>query len=220
MDSGKVKIGYWKIRGLISPVRYLLEYLGVEYEDVQYEQGDGPEFSRDAWLSVKQSLGLDFPNIPYLFHKDVHITESQAILRYIANEFAPASFSGKDSRDKAYVDMIFSVVGDIKSAVTMSFYTGDPDTIKRAQDERWPAVEKYLGDKAFFAGDYVTFVDFFVWEQIELFEWFSKGEFMKQYPKLAAYHARVAALPKFAEYIKSDRFMKRPFNNKVAKINN
>ena len=52
-SSPKLTIGYWKIRGLISPIRYMLEYLGVDYEDVQYEQGEGPEFSRDAWMSVK-----------------------------------------------------------------------------------------------------------------------------------------------------------------------
>lgn len=31
----------------------------------KYEQGEGPEFSREAWLSVKPGLGLDFPNLPY-----------------------------------------------------------------------------------------------------------------------------------------------------------
>ena len=49
----KVKIGYWKIRGLISPVRYMLEYLGVPYEEDQYEQGDAPGYSSECWLSVK-----------------------------------------------------------------------------------------------------------------------------------------------------------------------
>jgi len=33
----KLTIGYWKIRGLVAPVKYILEYLGVPYEDVQYE---------------------------------------------------------------------------------------------------------------------------------------------------------------------------------------
>jgi hypothetical protein len=33
----KLNIGYWKIRGLVSPIRYILEYLGVPYEETQYE---------------------------------------------------------------------------------------------------------------------------------------------------------------------------------------
>lgn len=82
------------------------------------------------------------------------------------------------------------------------------------------AVSKFLGDKPFIVGDYVTWVDFFIWEQVEMFEWVTDGEFLKSFPNFAAYHKRVAALPKFAEYVSSDRFMKAPYNNKVAKLNN
>ena len=84
VEQKKLTIGYWKIRGLISPVKYILEYLGVAYNSVDYEQGDGPEFSRDCWMDVKNTLGLDFPNLPYLFDGDVKITESSAMMRYIA----------------------------------------------------------------------------------------------------------------------------------------
>lgn len=45
VDSKKPVLGYWKIRGLAAPIRYLLEYLKVEYEDKQYELTDAPEFS-------------------------------------------------------------------------------------------------------------------------------------------------------------------------------
>ncbi len=59
--------------------------MGVEYNDVMYQQGDAPgkkwkiliiltiihllyvvlclEFSREDWLKVKFTLGLDFPNV-------------------------------------------------------------------------------------------------------------------------------------------------------------
>lgn len=55
-----LKLGYWKIRGVLycknthslaiskfslcqlaQPIRLLLNYTGTEFEDVQYEQGDG-----------------------------------------------------------------------------------------------------------------------------------------------------------------------------------
>ena len=53
-----------------------------------------------------------------------------------------------------------------------------------------------------------------------MFDWISEGAFTKRFPNFATYHKRVAALPKFAEYVASDRFMRGPFNNKVAKLNN
>ena len=49
-SAGKPILGYWKIRGLASQIRYELEYLGVEYEEKHYEQGGAPEFDRSAWL--------------------------------------------------------------------------------------------------------------------------------------------------------------------------
>ena len=33
----KPQLGYWKIRGLASMVRYILRYANVDYEDVMYE---------------------------------------------------------------------------------------------------------------------------------------------------------------------------------------
>ena len=41
----KIKLGYWKIRGVAHQVRYLLEYIEHPYEEDFYEQGDAPNFS-------------------------------------------------------------------------------------------------------------------------------------------------------------------------------
>jgi glutathione S-transferase len=223
VEAGKqtLTVGYWKIRGLQSPIRYILEYLVVPYKEDVYEQGDAPEYSRECWMSVKPNLGLDFPNLPYLIDGDVKITESHAIIRYIANKYGGTDFSGKNPKDKATVDMILGVVSDIKSAATSHCYgSGDMEAVKKIGLERMEAVSKFLGSNNFFAGDYVTFVDFFIFEQIELFAWATKNELLTRYPNLAEFHKRVIALPKFSEYYNSDRFMKSPFNNKIAKLNN
>ena len=37
MSDDKPILGYWKIRGLASQIRYQLAYLGIEYEMVEYE---------------------------------------------------------------------------------------------------------------------------------------------------------------------------------------
>jgi len=43
-------IGYWKIRGLASSMRYQMQYMGIAYDCEEYEQGDAPDFSRDVWM--------------------------------------------------------------------------------------------------------------------------------------------------------------------------
>ena len=117
--------------------------------------------------------------------------------------------------------MILSVAQDIKNACGSHFYsTGDKEAIKKLAYERFSEVAKFLGEKHFIVGDYVTFVDFFIFEQVELFTFATEGELLLKYPNLAAYHKRITSLPKFSEFYNSERFMKRPFNNKIAKLNN
>ena len=47
----------------MQPIRLLLAYAGVEYEDKRYNIGPAPEYDRSEWLNDKFNLGLDFPNV-------------------------------------------------------------------------------------------------------------------------------------------------------------
>ena len=89
INRNRPVLGYWKIRGLASQIRYEMVYLGVDYVEDQYEQGDGPGFDRSSWTSVKESLGLPFPNLPYLIDGQVKMTETNAIMRYLATKHGP-----------------------------------------------------------------------------------------------------------------------------------
>ena len=82
-------------------------------------------------------------------------------------------------------------------------------------------ISKFLGTKKFIIGDYVTFPDFFIFENIELFDFVcDKGGLIAKYPNLGTYRDRMANLPGVKEYLASDRCLKRPFNGKRAHINN
>ena len=90
-------LGYWNCRGVAQSIRFMLVYLDVEFEDVAYTQGDGPNFSNSEWTDVKYELDLDFPNLPYYIDdmEGVRLTESNAIMKYIAAKHRPASMLGK-----------------------------------------------------------------------------------------------------------------------------
>jgi glutathione S-transferase len=63
--------------------------LQVDFEDKQYAAGPGPDFDRSQWTDVKFNLGLDYPNLPYLIDEDFKLTESMAIMKYIAAKWKP-----------------------------------------------------------------------------------------------------------------------------------
>ncbi len=85
-------LGYWDIRALAEPIRYLLKYAGIEFNDKRYEFGEGTsiqeiECLRKNWTPEKFTLGLDFPNLPYYIDGDVKLTQGLAIMRYLARKY-------------------------------------------------------------------------------------------------------------------------------------
>ena len=136
----------------------------MPYHSEHYEQGDAPDFSKECWFGVKHTLGFDFPNLPYLIDGDYKLTESNAIMRYIAGKYGPEEFSGKDAKEKSVIDMMYGVINDIKGANSPHMYgTGDKNAIVE-NSKRMEQVSKFLGSNHFITGDNVTWVDFFLFE--------------------------------------------------------
>ena len=84
----QVIFGYWDMRGGVrgNSTRYMLEYIGVVYEDKQYPVG-GPE-----WSIIKESGVIPFSNLPYIIDKengDFKITETLAVQQYICERYKP-----------------------------------------------------------------------------------------------------------------------------------
>jgi len=228
MASEKPILGYWKIRGLTAvptaqQIRLLLVYCGVDFEDAFYEQGDGPEFSRESWRSVKETLGLAFPNLPYFIDGPVSLTQSLAIMRYVAGKWAPDLLGPAPSTPAgAEMGMVLGVLEDLKGALTGPCYSGAMDraALEQLALDRSAPLAKFMEGRKWVAGETLTYVDFVLFELLELQDFITDGKIFKTFPVLKAYHDRVHALPRVKEYYDSDRCMKRPFNNKVAKINN
>nr|ABL09303.1 allergen Aca s 8 [Acarus siro] len=102
--ASKPTLGYWDIRGLGAPIRYLLTYAGIDFEDKRYSDPN-EWFGKD-----KPSLGLDFPNLPYYIDGSVKLTQTQAILRYIARK---ANLDGATEAEKIAISLVEQQVQDL-----------------------------------------------------------------------------------------------------------
>jgi len=91
----------------------MLHYANVDFEDVTYEMGPKPEWSKECWFGIKPNMGLDFPNLPYFFDGDYNLTETAAIMKYIAHKWAK-ELLGKNEREAANAEMISEFVGQLK----------------------------------------------------------------------------------------------------------
>ncbi|XP_077983079.1 glutathione S-transferase Mu 4-like [Glandiceps talaboti] len=212
-------IAYWKIRGLQQPIRLLLEYSGIEYEDKMYVCGPAPDFNRECWIKEKYDLGLDFPNLPYMIDGDVKLTQSNAILRYIARK---ANLLGTNEKEITRVNLMAEQSMDLRNFMVSKFYTRSAwEDVKSDFLEKTGSMLKafsaFLGDNPWFAGQNVSFVDFVMYELMDqICHVDSKA--LDNLKNLKDFQARVEALPAIAAYMKSDRFMKGPLNNPVAKF--
>lgn len=211
------KIAYWDIRGLAEPVRLLLEYAGENYEDVRYPCGDAPDYDRSAWLDVKFTFGLDFPNLPYYIDGDLKLTQSNTILRHLARKH---NLYGSGPAEQAHVDLLLDMIMDVRNGfVGLCYGPGFTEEKKATYLEGAKGhianFEKYLGDKKFFVGDKVTVCDFHIYEMITQHTLMDAGV-LSAAPKLKAYLKRFEELPAIKKYLSSDRFKARPINNKSA----
>ena len=107
--EGKVKLGYWGIRGRGQVPRLLLAYTNALWEDVRYAAP--PE-----WFGAdREKLGFDFPNLPYLIDGDLKLTETQAICGYIVLRAGEKyrGLIGASPQEMAKVQMVGGVVGEV-----------------------------------------------------------------------------------------------------------
>ncbi|KAM7404603.1 hypothetical protein PAMP_011936 [Pampus punctatissimus] len=214
-----MKLFYWDIRGLAQPVRLLLEYTGTKYEDKFYVCGEAPNFDKSCWFDEKYKLGMDFPNLPYLEDGDRKIVQSNAIMRYIARKH---NMCGETEDEKVCVDIMENQAMDFRNGFVMMCYS-DFDKIKPGYLERLPGTLKqfsdFLGDRTWFAGDKITHVDFIMYELLDQHRMF-QPTCLDDFKNLKDLLDRFEALEKIAAYMKSNRFMKTPVNNKMAKWGN
>jgi glutathione S-transferase len=162
----KLVFGYWKVRGLGQPLRLLLAYSGLDFEDVQYD-------SREKWFEGdKQTLGFDFPNVPYLIDGDFKLTESTAIAKYIIRRSGKTDLLGKTAQDRGHVNNIVGVVTDSMKDIRALFWNKDYENLKIELLEKvrpkFDALRNFVGENSFALG-YLTLADFLLAESLYYF---------------------------------------------------
>ncbi|XP_007529408.1 glutathione S-transferase Mu 2-like [Erinaceus europaeus] len=212
-------LGYWDLRGLAHSIRLLLEYTDSKYEEKRYKLGDAPDYDRSQWLNEKFKLGLDFPNLPYLTDGTHRVTQSNAILRYIARKH---NLCGETEEEKIRVDIVENQVMDTRMQLARICYSPDFEKLKpeflEGLPEKMKQYSEFLGKRPWFAGDKITFVDFLVYDLLDQHSIFQPN-CLDTFPNLKEFLARFEALAKISAYMKSSRFLRGPLFGTMASWN-
>ncbi|XP_015913227.1 glutathione S-transferase class-mu 26 kDa isozyme 47 [Parasteatoda tepidariorum] len=203
---GKIVVGYWDVRGLAEPIRYLLHYKNVPFEDKRYQLEE-----RDVWEKEKFTLGLDFPNLPYYFDDKVKLTQSVTILRYLAKKY---DFGGKTEEEKLRVSLAEQQIIDFRTAFYKVVYGPNYEEAKKEYLSKVPHslkfIAAFLGDRKFLAGDSLSYVDFMAYDTFDYNVLLCKTV-LDEFPTLKAYIERIRNLPELQAYLKSSTYVRWPF---------
>jgi len=196
-----VEIGYWPIRGIINPTRLLLEHVGEQYEFKDWAT------TQPGWFEQKYQLGLPFPNLPYVIDGNVKLTQSGAIIRYLARKHGLVATTEEEQQRQ---DLVDGVVNDLRNGwSTLCYRSADFETDKVAyrKDRLTPVLaefDKWFAKNEYVVGSKLTFGDFNVFESIDghskLFP-----DLLDEHPNLKKHHDKIANLKGVKEYLASDR---------------
>ncbi|XP_018410004.1 PREDICTED: hematopoietic prostaglandin D synthase-like isoform X2 [Nanorana parkeri] len=183
------KLTYFNFKGRGEILRYIFAYTNTPFEDHRIEYSD--------WAAHKSSY--PYGKLPVLEIDGVIYSQSLAISRYLAK---PAGLRGKTEIDDLNIDITVDHLDDL---VTLFPWEGDEKKIKEYMEKNvhptLSGLEKALGDKKWFAGDYVTWADFFWDNCCDMFGHHQPG-FENAYPHLLALRKRVQEIPAIAAWIK------------------
>ena len=201
-------LAYWNSRGRCEPIRYMLEYLGLEYEKKVFEN---TKECREQWLKVdKHNTGLEYPNLPYLVDGNVKISETLAIMKYIARK---GGLVPQTEMERINCDVAEGKVTDFPFPFYMLLGNPNFEQAKAGYLEKLPEAlsdfNQVLGKRDWLAGSRITYIDFQFAEWLDQIGLCFPGCY-DNIPNIKKYKDQFDSLEKIAAYRNSDRFQKWP----------
>ncbi|RWS20897.1 glutathione S-transferase Mu 2-like protein, partial [Leptotrombidium deliense] len=183
----------------------------VEFEDKRYTYGTEPDYVCLEWKNDKFNLGLPLPNLPYLFDGDVKLTQSLAILRYLARKY---KLVGQSEAETTRLEVLEQELFDLRLRLATVVYSGTAyEKLREEYLKKFPEkpqlLSNYLCDKKFVNGDKVTYVDFMLYEVLDFINIIESSS-LATFANLKSFRQRFENLPAIKKYMSSGNFSPLP----------
>jgi len=220
MQTEKLTLGYWNLRGRAGLDRTMLAFCKVPFTNKVYTN------PVDWFGKDKQEIGFDFPNLPYLIDGEDKITEAKVIVKYIALKAGRKDLLGGDDNKKFIeIEMAYGVVDDIQTEIVKLVTTkGDFQAEKEALFEKGSVknklefLSKKLGEKEWLTGA-ASIADIFMFEILDLIYDIEPAR-VEKYKNLNDFRTRFLALPQIKAFRESEEFVKLWFYPGMTVWNN
>uniref|UniRef100_A0A6G1SAB0 glutathione transferase n=1 Tax=Aceria tosichella TaxID=561515 RepID=A0A6G1SAB0_9ACAR len=200
--SPKYKLHYFDVTALGEPIRFLLSYGNLDWEDIRYDDA--------KWAAAKATM--PFGQMPVLDIDGKMFAQSTAISRYLAKQ---VGLFGKDDLENMAIDMAVDTFHDFRQKIGGWFYDPIPES-KAAKEgplkEQIPfyleKFEKMVKENGgYLVNGKLTWGDIYFVAPLKYFKGIAGFDFLEKYPGLQELVKKVESIPQIAAYIS-----KRPSN--------
>lgn len=232
-NNANIILGYWGIRGLAQPIRFLLTCADVPFSEVRLGVfSDGTLMNKNQeekdWHQLRATLNMPFPNLPYLIDSNhtppVRLTQSNAILRYLARRY---DFYGDSELERAEIDVLQDQAYDFRNEIIAAAYTPADGYSEMYDYFCKHTLPRYLdsfelclasrGTQTYFVGQRLSMVDFVLYELLwQMTKMVPQSVSITQRPTLYGFIRHFETIPQIASYQRSDHFIIHPINSPWA----
>ncbi|XP_014272706.1 glutathione S-transferase isoform X1 [Halyomorpha halys] len=192
------KLTYFNIMGLGETIRYMLSYLGKDFEDFRIT--DYP-----SWINEHKPK-MPFEKIPLLEFDGHRLHQSMAICRYFAKE---AKLNGDNAWEELQIDMIMDSFVDFRHSVWSYFYNRDENNKEHLKATLFnKTVPLYLGkfdklleEQGYLANGKLSWADLYFAAVIGYFSFMLKLDIVKEYPNIGAFREKIHAIPNIKAWL-------------------
>uniref|UniRef100_A0A1B6LN94 glutathione transferase n=1 Tax=Graphocephala atropunctata TaxID=36148 RepID=A0A1B6LN94_9HEMI len=193
----KYKLTYFNGLGVAESLRFLLTYMGEDFQDIRVDPAD--------WQNKKSST--PFGKLPYLEVDGKILTQSIAIARYLGKK---AKLDGKDDWENVQIDIIADTIVDLRLHTPKIYFEPDEDLKKTKMEtyinetipfyfEKFDALVKENG--GYLASKKLSWVDIFFAAMSEFLAGFCKvPDVTANFPNLHALAEKVFNLPQIKKW--------------------
>ena len=191
---------YFLGRGRAETTRWMLAVNQIEFKNIPIE-------TPSMLAAIKSSGKLPFDQIPLLEIDGLNLSQSSAMVRYLARR---GKFYPEDPKEAVWCDMIAGAVADFAEAAMQAAF--QPTKEKATSDliERFtkfgPRFEQRLIDNGsgFSVGTKLTFADVLLAESLNSYlDWIP--DILQETPRVSALYQRVINTHGISNYLKSDQ---------------
>ncbi|XP_071439845.1 glutathione S-transferase-like [Hetaerina americana] len=191
------KLTYFPVKGLGEPIRFLLAYGKIEFEDYRFDVAKWPEIKPTTPFGKSPVLEID--------GKVLH--QSVAISRYLAKQL---KLAGDNDWESMECDIMVDTVGDLRAQIAAYYY--DKENPNRGSKKELLVKETvpfYLGkldavvskNNGYLANGKLTWADFFFVAILDYLEAMMEMSFTDNHANLKALKEKVLAIPQIKEWV-------------------